>query len=477
MPRSLVLAGVAAFIFVLFFRDLRGRDQKSAALWIPLLWLFIISTKPISLWFGSPEAEIAGYPEDKLLDKILFLFLIAAGLVVLSKRRVDWREIFRNNKWLFAYFLYLGASVLWSDESFVSFKRWIKDAGNIVMVLVVLSEKEPVEAARAFLARFTCAIIPLSVVSIKYFPELSRHYDSWTNQPVFVGLTTDKNTFGMTLFVCGLSRVWLLLEFLDKKEFVPKRRLKLLGHLLLLLMTAWMLSKAHSATAMSCTVLGAGLLFGARTQVFKRRVQKLEAWVAATVCVILLFQISGVGKVILKEFSEAVGRDAKLHGRSEIWGGVLKEEINPLLGTGFYSFWSPERNERISKDLGFYYELGTAHNGYIETYLNSGILGLALLLALLASALKGIKSQVLTGSGLGPLRLAFLVDVIVYNVTESAFDRLVPLWFALLLIVVEYPSFGRSVAESHEGGDSSDSVFASTRNEFSVHQVAATALA
>ena len=203
----------------------------------------------------------------------------------------------------------------------------------------------------------------------------------------------------------------------------------------------------------------------------------MEAWVAATVCVILLFQVSGVGKFMLKEFSEAVGRDAKLHGRSEIWGGVLKEEINPLLGTGFYSFWSPERNERISKDLGFYYELGTAHNGYIETYLNSGILGLGLLLALLASALKGIKRQVLIGSGLGPLRLAFLVDVIVYNVTESAFDRLVPLWFALLLIVVEYPSLGRSVAESNDRGEASDSVFASTRNEFSVHQVAATALA
>jgi O-antigen ligase len=238
------------------------------------------------------------------------------------------------------------------------------------------------------------------------------------------------------------------------------------------------LNKAHSATAISCTVLGAGLLLGARSQLFKRRVQKLEAWVAATVCLILLFQVTGVGKVILKEFSEAVGRDPKLHGRSEIWGGVLKEQINPLLGTGFYSFWSPERNERISKDLGFYYELGTAHNGYIETYLNSGILGLALLLAVLASALKGIKSQVLTGSGLGPLRLAFLVDVIVYNVTESAFDRLVPLWFALLLIVVEYRSFAaRPVTGNEQGGDFREPVFASTQNDFSFHQVAATALA
>ncbi|HTG44871.1 MAG TPA: hypothetical protein VK633_10100, partial [Verrucomicrobiae bacterium] len=264
MPPSIVLAAAVAFILFLFLRDFRGRSEASAALWIPLLWVLIISTKPISLWFGSSSADSNGYLEDKLIDKVIFIFLIVAGLIVINRRRVLWSDIFRNNKWLFAYFLYLGVSVLWSDESFVSFKRWIKDIGNIVMVLIVLSDENQDQAVSSFFARFAWVIVPLSVISIKYFPEFSRHYDSWTNQPVFVGLTTDKNTFGMTLFVCELSLIWLALPLLEKTDPGPNRKMRLFGNLILICMTAWLLKKAHSATAITCAVLGGGVLLAMR---------------------------------------------------------------------------------------------------------------------------------------------------------------------------------------------------------------------
>ncbi len=116
---------------------------------------------------------------------------------------------------------------------------------------------------------------------------------------------------------------------------------------------------------------------------------------------------------------------------------VLQEDINRLLGVGYYSFWSEERNQRLSK--GFYYLLGEAHNGYMQTYLNSGIIGVTLLLSMIGSAGKLIKQKVLEGSSFGALRLAFLITIVIYNVTESAFDRLVPVWFAMVLVVLEYP--------------------------------------
>src|SRR6266576_4330879 len=126
MPPSLALCLCVAFILWLFVKDARLRNNISGALWIPLTWAFVIGSKPVSLWLGAGSDLVSadGYLQDKLLDKALFLFLIIAGLFVLWRRRANWPRIFRENKWLLAYFLYLGFSVLWSDDSFVSFKRW-----------------------------------------------------------------------------------------------------------------------------------------------------------------------------------------------------------------------------------------------------------------------------------------------------------------------------------------------------------------
>ncbi len=155
MPPSVASFLCALFIIWLFHQDAKRRQGVSAALWIPLVWAFILGSKPVSFWLGAGDEldSAGGYIQDKFIDKATFLFLIAAGLIVLLRRGADWRQIIQRNKWLFVYFLYLGLSVLWSDSPFVAFKRWVKDAGNVVMVLIVLSEKDPIQAVKALLAR------------------------------------------------------------------------------------------------------------------------------------------------------------------------------------------------------------------------------------------------------------------------------------------------------------------------------------
>src|ERR1700731_94138 len=184
MASSLAFFFFAVFIFWLFLNDSERRQGISAALWIPLLWLSIIGSRFISTWLGSQSEDVL---EGSPLDRMVFLVLIVAAFIVLFKRRVDWGAIIRNNKWLFGYLLYLGISVLWSDYSFTSFKRWTKELGSVAMVLVILSESNPLEAIKAVLARTSYLLIPLSVLLIKYYPDLGRYYDQWTDQPFFCG--------------------------------------------------------------------------------------------------------------------------------------------------------------------------------------------------------------------------------------------------------------------------------------------------
>ena len=90
---------------------------------------------------------------------------------------------------------------------------------------------------------------------------------------------------------------------------------------------------------------------------------------------------------------EASGRDATLTGRTGIWQTVLNEPNNPLLGTGYASFWLGDRLQRIWA-LYPRTPLLQAHNGYFEVYLNLGMVGVALLGGVLWTGLRNARAQV-----------------------------------------------------------------------------------
>jgi O-antigen ligase len=183
-------------------------------------------------------------------------------------------------------------------------------------------------------------------------------------------------------------------------------------------------------------MLGCCILGGMSLPRIRNKVQHLEIYAAGLALVlILLIVVFNFGAL----FTSALGRNMTLTGRTEIWQRLLQTDTNPLIGTGYYSFWLDNyRVEQVSK--GFYYQLNEAHNGYIETYLNSGFIGLFLLIALLVSAAIGIKRQmVMEGGSYATMRLAFLVIAMTYGVTEAGFNRLGIIWFACLLAFVNYP--------------------------------------
>src|SRR5262245_40667705 len=136
----------ACFVVVLwlFASESRRGGGNSIGTWIVLCWLAILGTRPVSSWLeqGSEMSSTDDYLEGSPIDRNVFLLLLGAGVVLLFYRRVNWRLLRTRNFWVFCLFLYFGVSALWSDYPFVSFKRWIKDLGNVVMVLVVLTEKE-----------------------------------------------------------------------------------------------------------------------------------------------------------------------------------------------------------------------------------------------------------------------------------------------------------------------------------------------
>jgi exopolysaccharide production protein ExoQ len=431
MPPEVALLLTVAFILWLLARDLKARPSLSQAIWIPLLWLLIMGSRPMSVWLGVQQSVQNMQLEGSPFDRSLSLLLIIAGLIVLIKRRVHWSGIIADNKWLFIFLLYLGLSALWADYPFVAFKRWIQYVANIIFVLVILSETNPVEAIRAVFLRFAFVLVPLSLVLIKYFPNLGRYYDDW-GWAGYGGVTTNKNMLGITLLISSLGLFWEMLELHDDQTHARKK-FELFPCLLLLGMVAWLHRTADTKTPLLCTLLAAGILLAVRFPSIKARIHRMGFYVPALAVLLVLgnsaFDLTGT-------FIQGLGRDSTLSGRTEIWQRCLSVPINPLVGTGYYSFWlDPSRVDKVSED--FWFRLNEAHNGYIETYLNEGLIGLFLLAALLIFALWKLKDAMLNEEGVYPaLRLAILVIILFYNFTEAVFDRTNLIWFAALTAII-----------------------------------------
>jgi len=82
----------------------------------------------------------------------------------------------------------------------------------------------------------------------------------------------------------------------------------------------------------------------------------------------------------------------------------------------------------------------TVHNGFIEVYVNGGIIGLSLLVMLLAVWGWWSFDQVISGSLRGRVAVAVWTTALFYNNSETIFFRMGPFWFTLLLMMIRAPS-------------------------------------
>jgi len=132
----------------------------------------------------------------------------------------------------------------------------------------------------------------------------------------------------------------------------------------------------------------------------------------------LAYLVLAFGLGLNGELANKVGRDASFTGRTTIWDAVLSTNTNPLIGTGYESFWLGARLNQVWQLAG---PVNEAHNGYLEIYLDLGLLGLTLLVGLLLSSYRSICKSLARCPNLASLALALWIVTLFYNMTEAAF--------------------------------------------------------
>jgi exopolysaccharide production protein ExoQ len=455
MPPTLALTASALFSAVLLLREQIKTRDVSSAIWLPCVWLFFLGSRAPSEWLGvqsgvSTETVMDGSPTDR----VIYGVLIVGALFVLLQRRVEWIAFFRRNAWFIAFFVYAAVSIYWSDFPDIALKRWLKGLGDPMMAMIVLSEANPGAALLTLLRRLAAVLLPLSIVFIKYFPQLGRTYDSWSGAPAYTGITMNKNMLGYLLLVFGLMAICSLVTWRSQSRSETRGDRSIA--VVLLLMVGWLFWVADTKTPLVSLAAASLAVLASTVPVLRRRFG---------IVLILAVVVTGALQVVFGISEQAlaqVGRDATLTGRTEIWAAVLGLSTNPFIGTGFESFWLGSRLKTMWGLFPVFRPI-QAHDGYLEIYLNLGLIGLFLVLGYLVSSYRWIAARLNAEESheliardanetiVARFALGYLLAFALYNVTEASFQPLNFLFVILLLATLQSRELRPQPAENPFG--------------------------
>jgi O-antigen ligase len=416
-----------AWLFIawrLIRRDIALRDGVSSAIWIPTLWAFILLSRPLSTWlggFGAGEDSLEGSPTDRLF----YFGLMVMSIMVLVRRRVIWSQVIAQNWPILLFYFFLLASTTWAPASFVSFKRWVKDFANIFVALVIITEVNPQQAFRAVFVRSAYVLLPLSIIFLRWFPELGRRYLRGGQMEV-VGVTDQKNSLGILVVVCGLILLW---DFLERTPKISASLSRFQRYLPVgfVAIGAYLLYLCNSVTSILALALGSLILLTPKLPLLRQRANQIGFGVLLAMGgFFLLDSLFGIKGIFLR----ALGRDESLTGRTDVWRELLGLRTDPIFGTGFCSIWSDNRLlEQLPDWVG-----KSAHNGYLEMYIDGGFIALALLALALLFIARRLNRELALGGYYPLFRLAIFTTAVIGNISESHWARMGPLWFAFLTV-------------------------------------------
>ena len=134
-----------------------------------------------------------------------------------------------------------------------------------------------------------------------------------------------------------------------------------------------------------------------------------------------------------------MGKDSTLSQRTIIWTAVWQAILqHPILGYGFASFWSglygPSQNVTLVAGWG----LAQAQDGFLDVWLGTGILGIAVIAAMAGQAMRNAARCAYSRSHQTYVRwcVVVIICILLFNIGESSLGLFRVTWFLFLLACI-----------------------------------------
>ncbi|WP_265519666.1 O-antigen ligase family protein [Nitratireductor luteus] len=288
--------------------------------------------------------------------------------------------------WIVAFGVFALLSTLWSAAPGTTARAGVQYITHIACALI---------AARSVSAR-TLTLGGLAGVALVLAYSLAvggYHYDPIDGAYSFVGAFSSKNQLG---FFASLG-IYLAFAAL---VLLGERALNAILALLVAALSAHSLLASQSATSIiTVTIAFAASVAMRALQLFAPAPRKLLLTAGGVLALFGLLAALQYG--MFDAALGAFGKDATLTGRTYLWSeGMAAARENLVLGRGYQAYWVHGFAEAerlweefyITSRTGFHF-----HNTYVETLVELGAAGLALLLFLLLGAIAGHTMTLLSG--------------------------------------------------------------------------------
>jgi exopolysaccharide production protein ExoQ len=412
-----------------------SRSESSASTFdmcavIPVLALAFSTIIQRLIYFNFPPAPgLQGLLESRMENRIFWpaLAAISVVLVIQNRSRVGRLALPPNIISLLAYLAFAGASVSWAFKPEASFTRFVQE----VMILTAIVAPAMLAARTADILRGTFLCFAFAaVVNVLLIPggyQTIAQYGSALVDIGYQGYFPDKNILGESAALGFLLSLHELLY--------PGHR-RVLGILIAVIAVVLLFlssSKTALGLALLAPVLAGFTLIAARTF-------RVSSAIVIVVMVLGFFVCSRLTGFDTDRIAYMLTGDSSFTGRTTIWNFAETEIArSPFLGWGYQSFWLVGSDAPSIVDApGWVKLMPNAHNGYYDTMLELGYVGLAFLLIFLVASLHVIGRVAEHDYKRAWILLSVALFIIIYNSLETFWLRAFETpWVVFVIVSVE----------------------------------------
>lgn len=379
------------------------RDQAyNAAIMQEVVAVFVLL---ISLGFPGNYTEIIGETAGKMLEYIAFILEIGNMLLFNASDWKDIQLIYIPKKYLSIYiyaFIIFGVSMVatsFPKEQFITCVRI-----TVTTVYAIwLQDRYSTEYLEELICISLTAFIMFTLLLMVIRPDLVSESGS-TFTDAFRGLHSTKNT-------CGTELAFGILMSILMIQHGMRRRRKLMRWCVLCLIQIVLLIMCQATGPVICLLISLFPIFTAKHFRLPLGLMYVTANIVFLFCALTILPL-------FSDFLEYIGKDATLTGRVPMWRKLIElmMQNKTMTGYGYGMFWRDpiamaNFHSGFSKTRDNFLATMTsgAHNAIIETWVNTGLIGVGSFFFLLLFAFSRVDEMTLEKYRLASTCMVFLM--------------------------------------------------------------------
>lgn len=332
--------------------------------------LFLMTKAVIMLALTKGDPATLGLADGSLLYQALAAIAYAVCAILALARHRQVLAIVQSNKLLALLVGVALMSAFWSVSPGVTLRRGVGLVGTLAVALFIATRFTPAAFLR-LLHDLLTVIALLSIIAVAVFPDVAIHDD--IHSGAWRGVFAHKNNLGeamaMGVVVSALT--------------VSSKGARSTAALVTLFLCTGLLVMSASRASWVATVV-------ALAAVYAVRIVNLPFWLRVPTALTLVTAGALGGTALwlnLEKLLALIGRDLTLTGRTVLWASAsLAGFERPLLGHGYRAFWLGTEGGVGSLGAAasaFALQIDHGHNGFLDIWLELGMAGLVLFLAIL----------------------------------------------------------------------------------------------